>query len=396
MADMASGEIGAVVAPTKTGERHNFVDALRGIALLGILIVNIEFIVAHGDIGWMERESTIDLIVRWASGTFALLKIYPLFALLYGYGLALQVNKAREQDAELSRRYRRRMVGLAILGIIHGVFFFPGDILVIYAIVGAIAFRSRHLETEQLLRRAKWVYGIATVVWLILGVISGVAGLDVSVFVDPNELTTLANGSWTEINAIQRVTFVETFFALLFFQGPPALAFVYAGNALGRTDMLSNPTAHADLAKRVLRWAPLGFVVAGFASWLFLFGGAWVGLAVAIALASAPIVTASYLAILSLTIGGKPTGLGSVLQASGRMSLTNYILESVIVSTIAFGYGLGLFGTVGPLGGSVIAVAVWLLLSGLSIMWMNSFRFGPLEWLLRSWTYRSVQSLRRA
>lgn len=386
----------AAPAPTTSGERHNFVDALRGVALLGILIVNIEFIVAHGDIGWMDRDEPIDLIVRWASGTFALLKIYPLFALLYGYGLSLQVNKATELGEDLSGRYRRRMLGLALLGIIHGVFFFPGDILVIYAIVGVIAFRSRHLETEQLLRRAKWLYGIATVIWLVLGVLGGIGGFEVVPFVDPNELSTLASGSWIEINSIQRVAFIETFFGLLLFQGPPALASVYAGTALGRTDMLSKPTAHVDLAKRALRWAPLGFLVAGFASWLLLLGGAWFGLGIALALASAPIVSASYIAILSLTIGGKSTALGSTLQMSGRMSLTNYLFQSVIASTIAFGYGFGQFNQIGPLGGIVLAVVIWLVLSGFSMLWMQNFRFGPLEWLLRSWTYRSRQPLRRA
>lgn len=91
---------------------------------------------------------------------------------------------------------------------------------------------------------------------------------------------------------------------------------------------------------------------------------------------------------------GRLAGLLGRTQALGRMSLTIYIAESLIASLIFNGYGLGLFGEVGPAAGLAIAIGVWLALVPCAQLWFRRFRFGPLEWALRSWTYGSVQPMR--
>ena len=94
--------------PTAAGERHGFVDALRGFALLGILVVNIEFIVQPSELGWKSYEGGFDEVVRWLVVALGQTKVYPLFALLFGYGLALQLRKADAAGSDLWPRYRRR------------------------------------------------------------------------------------------------------------------------------------------------------------------------------------------------------------------------------------------------------------------------------------------------
>ena len=373
--------------------RHTLVDALRGLALLGILLVNIEYIVQPSEIGWLEYESTVDRVVRWLVVAFGQTKVYPLFALLFGYGLSIQMINAERRGVDPGPRYRRRMLGLVVLGVLHGILFFPGDILVIYAVVGTLAYRFRSTPTPTLVRRAAVVYGLASVVWLLLGVLEASVGAD-----DPtapaDAVAVFTSGSWAEVVGQQFWYWLVTLGLLSLVQGPAVLACFLAGIALGRTDWLSHPDRHRLLVRRVLRLAPIGVVGAGIGATLALAGGRWATLGLAVGFAAAPIVTATYVALLAAALDRGWHRVGAVLQASGRMSLSVYLLESIVVSTLAYGYGAGLFGRVGPLAGVGLAVAVWAGLSALSVAWMRVFRYGPFEWALRSFTYGRREPLR--
>ncbi|MFV1990065.1 MAG: DUF418 domain-containing protein, partial [Acidimicrobiales bacterium] len=172
--------------------------------------------------------------------------------------------------------------------------------------------------------------------------------------------------------------------------------FFLAGIALGRSDLLSNPGAHSAIAKRTLIVAaPIGLLGAALGASLTLASGATETLGFAVGFVVAPLVAVSYLAVLALSIGVRPGRVSGVLESAGRMSLTVYLLESVVLSTLAYGYGFGLVGRTSPAEGALIAIAVWLSLSLLAGVWMRFFRFGPFEWLLRSFTYRKIQRLRR-
>ena len=373
--------------------RHTFVDALRGLALLGILVVNVEYIVQPSEIGWLDYDSTVDRVARWLVAAFGQMKVYPLFALLFGYGLSIQMINAERRGTDLGPRYRRRMLGLVLLGIGHGVLFFPGDILVIYAVVGTVAYRFRSTPTPTLVRRAALIYGLASLVWLSLGLLEAVVGAD-----DPtapaDAVAILTSGSWAEVIGQQFWYWLSTLGLLALVQGPAVLACFLAGIALGRTDLLSHPDRHRPLVGRVLRLAPLGVIGAGLGATLAVVGGRWSSFGFAIGFAVAPIVTATYVALLAAALDRGWRRLGSVLQASGRMSLSVYLLESIVVSTLAYGYGFGLFGRVGPLAGVALALAVWLALSAMAVVWMRAFRYGPFEWALRSFTYGRLEPIR--
>lgn len=380
------------VGPTTGAQRHHFVDALRGFALLGILLVNIEFIVQVSDLGWSQFTSTTDQVVRWLVAAFGQTKVYPLFAVLFGYGLSLQLSRAKD-DVALAKRYRRRMLGIGILGVIHGIVFFPGDILVIYAVVGALAFRYRSVATSKILRKAAVVYVIAAVVWLVIGALELIEGVADPTVAD-GVISTFTSGSFGEVVAVQSGYWLATLAILAFVQGPAVFSFFLVGIALGRSDLLSHPTRHIDQAKTVLRrYALVGVVGAAIGASMTVPGGRWGTLGFAVGFAAAPALAASYLAALSLTIG-KGGWLARALQTSGRMSLTVYLMESVVASTIAYGYGFGQFGKTGPLAGVLLAVGIWLGLSLVAVVWMKYARFGPLEWALRSFTYKKLQPMR--
>lgn len=399
---MALPTTGAASTPVAASERHHFVDALRGFALLGILIVNIEYIVQPASLGWHEYNSTAEQIARWFVTTFTQTKTYPIFAMLFGYGLGLQFERAQGRGDrgsldKLTKRTRRRNAALLVGGIAHGILFFPGDILAIYAIVGALCFRFRDWPTSKLVKTAAWVYGGASMIWLMLGVLDTIGGG--SSFIaqpDPADFAALKNGSFFDVVAVHVPHWVETFLFLLVIQGPAVIASFAVGIALSRTDVLSKPSMHREASKRfLLRWAPAGFIIAGLAGWGSIAGIRTETIGFAAGFAIAPVIAASYIAMLSLTIGARRNTVAKMLQMAGSMSLTVYLAESVVATSLAYGYGLGWIGNVGAVAGIGLAVAIWLALSLGASVWMRRFRFGPAEWLLRSITYGARQPLRR-
>jgi uncharacterized protein len=383
-------------APTLLRDRHTLVDALRGAALLGIVIVNVEFIFQPAAVGWGEYTSTTDVIARWLVAAFAQLKIYPIFALLFGYGLSVQINRARKTGTEIGRRYSRRMGALLLLGIAHAVLFFPGDILVIYAFVGALAFLLRKRSSPFLLRLAIAVYGIAATVWVLLGFLAFFEGADFREQPSAASIQILTDGSFGTVIGNHLMDWTTALVLLVLVQGPAAFAFVLAGIILGRTDILSSPLSHRAQARRTLLIAgPIGVITSAVGATLYISGAEMTGLGFAIGFLAAPAISVAYVAFLLLVWPVLPGALLRLLQAAGRMSLSVYLLQSVVLSSLSYGYGMGLFGQLAPLPGTLLAVSVWMTLSLFSLAWLRVARFGPAEWVLRSVSYGHPQPLLR-
>ena len=386
-------------APVATRERHGLVDALRGFALLGILVVNMEFIVQDSDVGWSEYTGSADEVARWLIAALAQSKFYLLFSLLFGYGLAIQLRRATERGSRLGGRYARRMIGLAILGVGHALLFFVGDILVIYAMVGSLAYLFRHAARRTLLKWAAIVYGAATAFWF------AIAGL---VALEPDDPPTasaeaarvFSEGSFGEVVAQHASEWAVTLPVLIIIQGPSAFALFLVGVVLGRGDLLVRPEAHRRTMLRTLAVAgPIGLAGGALSATLLVgepSGSGLFMLGFALQFAFAPFLTAAYVALLALGLGARPGRLARPMVAAGRMSLSVYLLESIVATTLAYGYGFGLFGEVGPWGGLALSLAIWLGLSAFAALWLAWARFGPFEWLLRSFSYARLQRLRAA
>lgn len=373
--------------------RHGFVDALRGFALLGILLVNIEFIVQPAEIGWAEYTSDWDRVWRWLVVALGQTKVYPLFAMLFGYGLSIQVRNARRRGTDLAPRYRRRMIGIGVLGVLHGILFFPGDILLIYAVIGALAFRLRHAEADRLLRIAGTVYAVAGAIWLAVGGLDLIAAT-ARPTADADAVDVLANGSFVEVVVLHFFYWVVTQGILVLVQGAAVFASFLVGMVAGRTDMLQHPLRnHRPLVGRALRLAPVGLLGGAVGATMTVTGGRWDTLGFAVGFAAAPFLAAAYLAGLAIVVERAPAVVSDLLEAAGRMSLSIYLLESIVVSTLAYGYGFGLFGSTGPAAGLAIALGVWVALAAFAWVWIRRLRFGPFEWALRSFTYGEVQSM---
>ncbi|MEE8601294.1 DUF418 domain-containing protein [Euzebya tangerina] len=381
----------ASVRPRPDG-RQPLVDALRGLALLGILLVNVEYILQSVDLGWAGFDSPTDQIVRGLIVALGQTKIFPIFALLFGYGFTIQ--QSRTDDAVLRQRYRRRMLGLAGLGVVHGIVFFPGDILLIYGLIGWLAFALRTWSAGRLVRCAAWVYGVAAGLWLVVGLVDLVAYTPLPA---PTQqvLTTLAAGTITQVVAQHAAVWAETQLVLLLIQGPAVFAFYLIGMAVGRGDLFAAPHRHVVLFRQVIRSLGLpALVVSIVGATATIIGGRLDAIGFALGFLAAPAMAGTYLALAGLIWVRRVGRVLDLARTAGRASLSVYLAESVVATTVSYGYGLGRFGA-GPAEGVLWAIGIWLVLAVATRWWLGRFRNGPLEWALRTLTYATPQPLRR-
>ena len=378
---------------SRPGQREALPDQLRGLALLGIVLVNMPFL-AISTAGFtasstsdIADRATAFLVVALAQGKF-----YLLFAFLFGYSLTLLLQ---HRTADGLRRYRRRLLGLAVLGLVHAVFFFIGDILLSYAILGTLLLLFVARSNRTALWAAAVTFAAALVVLGLLAVSTPTgAGLVAdSVDVDSAIKGSFWHGAGARFTALPEALVVQMVLNWLL-----SFSMFLLGLVAGRRGVLTHPERHGPLWRRLLLLAALVGVPGGFgAAWLSFGPGAGGGqrdlIAVALCFATAPALSGGYVALAALHTGSRRMRL---VQPAGRMSLTGYLGESILMTAIFGGWGLGLFGEMGALRAALIAVAVWLTLDLYAGWWLRRYRYGPFEWVLRTWSYRGWPPLRQS
>lgn len=365
--------------------REALPDRLRGAALLGIVVVNAAYlgISAEGftadSVDGVGNRLTALLVATFAQGKF-----YLLFSFLFGYSASFIL---RDQSAPNRRRYLRRMGALFLFGLAHAVFFFVGDILITYAILGLLLLvvsraSDRALRTWTIASIAVSVFFTLTLSALLAAFPeegSGLEGLE----------SALATGSFAEA-ALARLEALPTVLLSVFLlQGPMAFAAFVLGLLASRRRLLADPAAHLDLWRTLSRWGwgiglPLQAIAAGLQIGSIAAGNSY-SLAGAAGLAlgfiTAPVLAAGYLGSIALLLARRPTAL-AFLAPAGRMSLTVYIGESALLSIVFSAYGLGFFGQWRALAVVTTAIASWIVLSVVAWAWMRRFNKGPLEYVL--------------
>ena len=368
---------------------------MRGLALLGIVFVNMPFLaLSNGGLFEVDVTTPIDGFVAFAIVAFAQGKFYLLFAFLFGYSFTLIL---RRRSADALRRYRRRLVGLAVLGLLHGVLFFIGDILLSYALLGIVLLWFSARTTRTALIAAGVAYGLGL---LILGAaVAASVGADTSgagIVSNTGALDQALRGSFIE-GALGRASVLPQ--ALLFqafLNWFPALAMFLLGLAAGRTGVLSHPEKYGRLWRTLLVVAALVGLPAGLVSgWLAIFADDPTGflkvLSVVIGFGTAPALTGGYVALAALATN---TRVLALTAPAGRMSLTGYLGESILLAAIFCGWGLGLFGQLSIAGAALVTLLVWISLELFAVFWLGRFTHGPFEWVLRCWSAGSWLPLR--
>lgn len=384
----------SAVPSSPPSSREALPDRLRGISLLGIVVVNAAFLgISVEGFTQTSVEGTANLITALLVVTLAEGKFYLLFSFLFGYSASFILRDGFAPDR---RRYLRRLLALFLFGVAHAVFFFVGDILITYSILGLLLLTVSR-TSDRVLRR--WTIAAAAVsVVLILSLTallaafpeegSGLEGLEAA----------MGTGSFADV-ALARLEALPTFLAIVFFlQGPMAFAAFTLGLRASRRRLLADPAANVDLWRRLARWGwlvglPLQAIAAGLQVNAIVGGNSTSPMGatgLALGFITAPILTAGYIGTFALALT-RNSGFLAVMEPAGRMSLTVYIGESALLSLVFAGYGLGYFGEWGALPVILASITSWAALSVFAWVWMRRYRQGPLEIILGRMTGSSVR-----
>lgn len=358
-------------------ERALMPDYLRLVALFGIVVVNVQFMAFPIEQGFpgAARQTPADQTAAFLVNGLATLKSYGLFSFMFGVGLAFQIRSAERRGLTFGPLYRNRMIGLVLLGLAHGCLVFSGDILVLYAMLGTVLYLMR----DWPVRRLVWVGAALLAVQLPVAIAMLAASPGPSPDVAEIEQQVMTGDSFFQVAVFRTIGFAISLSTGLFYQGIAAMGWFCLGLAAMRSGMIDNSTH--PLWARARRTCLLpGVVLSLLASAIWQWHDPLLGEVLVVVFA--PISTLGYLGLIAAL--ARPPGpfLSRALMAGGS-SLSVYLGQSLVLSTIFTGYGLGLWDRVGPAMAVVIALAVTAALILALMLWRVWFRLGPFEWVLR-------------
>lgn len=381
------------------------VDALRGFALLGILQVNImAFASVFYGLPTGEPEQTLgfnDLVHVFISTIFEM-KFYLLFSFLFGYSVTLQMQSAVRAGEAFVPRFLRRQAGLWVIGLLHAILLFHGDILSTYAILGVVLLLWRNSADRTLIKSAVWLFSITAILWASLGVLQWMVGE----MQDPAQDLLNAQYAYTAYTGgfgsviMQHLNELKLMWLiLLLIQAPCALAMFLLGFLAGKHQFLAQPDQYRPYLKPAVKAGlfiglPASLITALTA--LLSTGTYWEIFGLALSLVTAPFLTFGIIALM-LKFFGTERGLfwRDALAPAGRMALSNYLLQSLICGFIFYGYGLALIDQTTAIGNVLIGVLIFAFQLLFSHWWMKHYYYGPLEWLLRALTIGRWPDLKR-
>ncbi|MDP2369548.1 DUF418 domain-containing protein [Rhodoferax sp.] len=373
-------------------------DALRGFALLGILMVNIgAFASAYYGSGLHDPafDGWLDHLTLSLVRTLFETKFYLLFSFLFGYSFTVQMASAQRAHSAFVPRYLRRSAGLLLLGIGHAVLLFYGDILLTYALLGLLLLKMRQLAPQVAVKLAITLVLVTALCWALVGLAMTSADVVMPMQAIHDDIARATSAYRHGIGATiaQHLYQLRTHVwpTLVLIQAPCALAMFLLGLAAAKTHCFDDlPAQRGKLIRVMLIGAPLGLVGALAYSTMTAtpaqIGHSVLGLAIGIL--TAPALAAAYAAALLLLLQ-HPRGasLGDWLAPAGRMALTNYLMQSLVCALVFTGWGWGLIGHLAPPSVALLALSIYGVQLLLSRWWLRSHAYGPLEWLLRALTH---------
>ena len=396
------------VGPVSLSERILFIDVLRGMALFGILAANMRAffapLEAYGDIGVLFH-SRADVLAQAFIDTLIQGKFISIFSFLFGMGFAIQMSRAEARGARFLSFYPRRLLALALFGIIHGIFIWAGDILLTYALSGAILLLFRKRQQKTLLWWAGSLFSIPIVVstvflclyfsrfrrpWMVP------KPPDVHKYYDI--INIYAHGTVRQIFAQNWVEWKQML--------PFELFAIYAtglfllGMWVWRAGIVQRLDEYQPVLKRVCGWClAVGLIINVYvtvARLVIPLGtvSLWAWAAGVLYLPGTHIMSAGYISALALVfLNADWRRVLMPFAAVGRMALTDYLMQSVLCTVFFYHYTTGLYGRIGPAWGLVATVVLYGAQVMFSNWWLKLFRFGPMEWLWRGMTYGKFPSM---
>ncbi len=401
--------------PVRASERYAVLDVLRGFALLGIALANFPefslYTFLHADAAAAMPTAGADRIVRWLQGIFVDGKFYTIFSLLFGVGFSIILSNAQKRGADGIRIFYRRMLILLLIGFLHLMFIWSGDILMLYALMGMLLPLFRNVSDRKLLGCAAALLALPVLV----DSVTQAAGLSLSAPVVGVQQEYCARYGITDENFAYWLrdagSYREVFEFLVqgafvrmqeFIEGNryfKVLGLFLTGFCIGRRRLYADLAAYRPQLRRI---ALMGLAVGLPCSALYTWGSLnshpfGLGLHSLTYLAGVYPLGFAYVALICLLYLRRPELRSfKLLSAPGRMALSNYIGQSVSGVIIFYGIGFGFGAGVGLCYVALVAFGVYLFQALFSGLWLRYFNFGPLEWLWRMLTYGRTFPLRRS
>ncbi|WP_420976521.1 DUF418 domain-containing protein [Bacillus vallismortis] len=391
--------------PISANERIGVLDVLRGIAIFGILFVNLaHFSYPDMYLSMLGKENFFT--EKWSKADFAVADILTffiqtkcilLFSFLFGFGMVVMRERTESKGKRFVPLYARRLTALLFFGTIHAFLIWDGDILMEYALLGFVLLLFRKATPKTLMIWAVSLYLLFTVPFILASFYqsNGQEGAEVAVHQAQQALHVYGSGSLKEI-AEQRIrdrlvymssSGMLTFNPIsFFFASIPYFSMFLLGAAAAKSRYLHEPRKHCKGLERV--WMA-GLVIGISAHVVYSLTDREVFL-----LIGAPFLMFFY--VTTVIYLYHKTRVKAVLQsfsAVGRMAFTNYLMQSIVCTWIFYHYGLGLYGKVYPAAGVFMTITVCAVQMVFSHLWLRLFKMGPFEWLWRSAAYLAWQPM---
>ena len=410
---------------TDQSDRILTLDIVRGVAVMGILVMNIAAFAmpfpAYANPAAYGGDSGLDL----ASWAFNFLifdgKMRGLFSILFGASTLLVIERATASGRGGAKAHYARMLVLLGFGLIHFYFIWFGDVLALYALSGMLLYFFRNRSPRALIRWAVAFLSLSVIYFALIGLTGALAD-------NPNLPPVAAANMSESRNVIESdfgadspkiaselalyqsdyATIVDSRlngrryepFLSFFGFGLETLGLMFLGMAMFKSGFLTGEWEKARYRRWALRSAVIALPPLSFLAWwqasanfdavrVFLaFHALSVPFDVLLAVGWAA-------AIIWWAKRGSHPALNARVAAAGRMAFTNYLATSVIMTSLFYGYGLGLFGEVSRAALWIFVLGMWGLILASSKPWLDRFQYGPLEWLWRSLARLQLQPMRR-
>ncbi|MEO7265643.1 MAG: DUF418 domain-containing protein [Ferruginibacter sp.] len=404
------------ITPVTNAEREKLMDVLRGFAILGIFIANLHFMSMYN-----ERELTgayysrYDDTMKFLQAMFIEGKFYSVFSLLFGWGIAMQIQRLQQKGIDGIGLVKRRLWVMLLLGFMHLILLWTGDIVAFYAMLGFLLLPFRKMSNKKLLI---WAVALILSPIVLYALKMNILWLNAPAFIlfeTGNKVrhfftpaTVISDGpphfiisTWIDLWK-ENLAGIFGRYGYLFFVSriSKVLGMFLVGYMLGRNNYYKTILANKSLLLKIA----LGGLIIGLPANYMLaqymkdegpyFNLQTDGLyyTIVYALGVAPLAMC-YAATIALLYQTGIKKLLMVLQPVGKMAFTNYIMHSLIGVLVFQEIGLGLGGQFGPVAWTIFALCIFAGQIILSHIWLHFFNYGPIEWLWRSMTYKKWQPM---
>ncbi|AFZ68073.1 DUF418 domain-containing protein [Deinococcus peraridilitoris] len=365
-----------MTVPITRSERSLLPDILRGLAIGGILLVNLQNFAGY--VPWLQSgpdRSAQAFIDFFFNGKFV-----STFAMLFGAGMALSVARSG------SARQVRRLLALLLIGVLHGVLVWVGDILANYALVAFVLLALLRAPTALLAAVIPALLGFTALSVSLLALVSGHESADIS---SAGVHAAYQQGSYLEVLSFRAPQFLGELPGIVMFYGPWLLGLFLIGVLIARSGVLQRPQEFRGplwltVTLGLVLGVPLNLAFTALAAQDSVSAQFWATL---LRFAGGLAFALLYGALLALLVGAGRGRWLRPLASVGQLALSNYLLASLVCTFVFNGYGLGLYGRWGALNSLLFALVLFVVQVLLSRWYLQYFSRGPAEWLLRRLTY---------